>query len=73
MKKVIAAVQQGKRQPIKTKSRRSTILPKFVGLIIEVYNGKVYVPVKIIEGMVGKKLGEFSLTRKFVGHKDKAH
>ena len=71
MKKVMHAVQNNVRKPIKTRSRRSMILPKFVGLIIEVHNGRLYVPVKIQEGMVGKKLGEFSLTRKFTGHKDK--
>lgn len=53
---------------IKTWSRRSTILPDFVGLTFGVYNGKVFVPVVITESMVGKKLGEFSPTRIFKGH-----
>lgn len=53
---------------IKTRSRRSDILPDFVGITMYVYNGKTYIPVKIVEAMVGRKLGEFSPTRTFKGH-----
>jgi small subunit ribosomal protein S19 len=62
-----AAAGQDKR-PIKTWSRRSTVLPDFVGLTIAVHNGKQHIPVYITENMVGHKLGEFSLTRTFKGH-----
>lgn len=54
--------------PIKTWSRRSTILPQFVGLTFNVYNGKKFIPVSVNEDMVGHKLGEFSPTRTFPGH-----
>lgn len=53
---------------IKTRSRKSTILPQFVGYTLGVYNGKQYIPVAISEQMVGHKLGEFSPTRTFKGH-----
>ncbi|MBN9540671.1 MAG: 30S ribosomal protein S19 [Reyranella sp.] len=53
---------------IKTWSRRSTILPQFVGLTFGVYNGKKFIPVNVTEEMVGHKLGEFSPTRTFTGH-----
>lgn len=56
------------RKPIKTWSRRSTILPDFVGLTIAVHNGKQHIPVFVSENMVGHKLGEFALTRTFKGH-----
>ena len=56
------------KKPIKTWSRRSTILPDFVGLTIAVHNGKQHMPVYISENMVGHKLGEFALTRTFKGH-----
>ena len=56
------------KKPIKTWSRRSTILPDFIGLTIAVHNGKQHVPVYITEQMVGHKLGEFALTRTFKGH-----
>ena len=56
------------KRPIKTWSRRSTILPDFVGLTIAVHNGKQHIPVYITENMVGHKLGEFSHTRVFKGH-----
>lgn len=56
------------KRPIKTWSRRSTVLPDFVGLTIAVHNGKQHVPVYISENMVGHKLGEFALTRTFKGH-----
>ena len=56
------------KRPVKTWSRRSTVLPEFVGLTIAVHNGKQHIPVYISENMVGHKLGEFSLTRTFKGH-----
>jgi small subunit ribosomal protein S19 len=55
-------------RPIKTWSRRSTILPDFIGLTIAVHNGRQHVPVYVNENMVGHKLGEFALTRTFKGH-----
>ena len=68
MKKVEAARATNDRRPIKTWSRRSMILPDFVGLTIAVHNGKQHVPVYITENMVGHKLCEFSHTRVFKGH-----
>ena len=68
LKKVEEMAKSGKKQPIKTWSRRSTILPDFVGLTIAVHNGKQHIPVYITENMVGHKLGEFSHTRIFKGH-----
>lgn len=59
---------QRDKKPVKTWSRRSTILPDFVGLTFAVHNGKKFVPVYITENMVGHKLGEFSPTRTFKGH-----
>lgn len=56
------------KKPIKTWSRRSTILPDFVGLTFAVHNGKKFVPVYVTEHMVGHKLGEFSPTRNYKGH-----
>jgi small subunit ribosomal protein S19 len=53
---------------IKTWSRKSTIIPMFVGRVFEVYNGKKFIPVSISEDMVGRKLGEFAPTRTFYGH-----
>ena len=58
----------GGRGPIKTWSRRSTILPQFVGLTFSVYNGHKFIPVSVNEDMVGHKLGEFAPTRTFPGH-----
>ena len=66
--KVEAARASSDKRPIKTWSRRSTILPDFVGLTIAVHNGKQHVPVYITENMVGHKLGEFAHTRVFKGH-----
>jgi len=63
--------QRGKKQVIKTWSRRSTVIPEMVGLTIAVYNGKRFIPVFITENMVGHKLGEFSPTRTFKGHTSK--
>ena len=68
VKKVESAQKTNDKRPIKTWSRRSTILPDFVGLTIAVHNGKQHVPVYITENMVGHKLGEFSHTRIFKGH-----
>ena len=59
---------QSNRQPIKTWSRKSTIIPEFVGYSFLIYNGKKFIPIKISEEMVGHKLGEFSPTRQFSGH-----
>lgn len=56
------------KKPVKTWSRRSTILPDFVGVTFAVHNGKKFVPVYVTENMVGHKLGEFSPTRTFKGH-----
>jgi small subunit ribosomal protein S19 len=68
VKKVDAARAVNDKRPIKTWSRRSTILPDFIGLTIAVHNGKQHVPVYISENMVGHKLGEFALTRIFKSH-----
>ena len=57
-----------KRTPIKTWSRRSTVTPDFIGLNLEVHNGKAFVPVYVTENMVGHKLGEFAPTRTFRQH-----
>jgi small subunit ribosomal protein S19 len=59
----------GKKQAIKTWSRRSTIVPDMVGLTFSVYNGRKFIPVYVSENMVGHKLGEFSPTREFKGHR----
>ena len=68
MKKVEAAQASRDKRPLKTWSRRSTILPEFIGLTIAVHHGRQHVPVYIIENMVGHKLGEFANTRTFKGH-----
>ena len=68
LKKVEAQNEAHKNEVIKTWSRRSTIMPDFIGLTIAVHNGKQHVPVYISENMVGHKLGEFALTRTFKGH-----
>ena len=67
-KKIETAKATRDKKPIKTWSRRSTILPEFIGLTIAVHNGKQHVPVYINENMVGHKLGEFAPTRTFRGH-----
>jgi len=69
LKRVLEAKEKGDTSPIKTYSRRSTIIPEMVGLTIAVHNGKKFIPVYITELMVGHKLGEFSPTRTFRGHK----
>lgn len=68
VKKAEAAHAGSARGPIKTWSRRSTILPQFVGLTFSVYNGRKFIPVSVNEDMVGMKLGEFAPTRTFTGH-----
>ena len=68
VKKIEAVRATSDKRPIKTWSRRSTVLPDFVGLTIAVHNGKQHIPVYVTENMVGHKLGEFSLTRTFKGH-----
>ena len=68
MKKVETAKAANDRRPIKTWSRRSMILPEFIGLTLAVHNGKQHVPVLVNENMVGHKLGEFALTRSYRGH-----
>ena len=68
LKKVETARATNDKRPVKTWSRRSTVLPEFLGLTIAVHNGKQHVPVYVTENMVGHKLGEFSLTRTFKGH-----
>ena len=67
-KKVDEAQRSGSKKPIKTWSRRSTIMPDFIGLTIAVHNGRQHVPVLISDNMVGHKLGEFVATRTFKGH-----
>ena len=68
MAKVEKASAIKDKKPIKTWSRRSTILPDFIGLTFQVHNGKLFVPVYVTENMVGHRLGEFAPTRKFTGH-----
>jgi len=68
LKKAESARESGKKQIIKTWSRRSTVLPQFVGLTFGVYNGQKFVPVLVDEDMVGHKFGEFSPSRTYYGH-----
>ncbi len=68
LKKAEDAQESTKSGPIKTWSRRSTILPQFVGLTFNVYNGHKFIPVSVSEEMVGHKLGEFAPTRTYYGH-----
>ena len=68
LKKVDKLNESNKKEVIKTWSRRSTIFPDFVGHTFAVHNGKDFIPVYVTEEMVGHKLGEFALTRKFGGH-----
>ena len=68
MAKVDKAVSTNDKKPVKTWSRRSMVLPEFIGLTIAVHNGKQHVPVYVSDQMVGHKLGEFALTRTFKGH-----
>ena len=68
LKKIEIVRATNDKRPVKTWSRRSTVLPEFVGLTIAVHNGKLHIPVYVSENMVGHKLGEFSMTRTFKGH-----
>ena len=68
IKKAEKVSESGRKEVIKTWSRRSTIIPQFVGLTFGVYNGHKFIPVSVTENMVGNKLGEFSPTRIFKGH-----
>ena len=68
MKKINAMNEANEKKVIKTWSRSSTILPSFVGHTLAVHDGRKHVPVYVTEDMVGHKLGEFALTRKFGGH-----
>ena len=68
LKKVETAAAGKDKRPIRTWSRRSTVVPDFIGLTIAVHNGKQHVPVYVTEQMVGHKLGEFAMTRTFKGH-----
>jgi small subunit ribosomal protein S19 len=68
MAKVGAARSTNDKRPIKTWSRRSTVVPDFVGLTIAVHNGRQHIPVYVTENMVGHKLGEFAMTRIFKSH-----
>ncbi len=71
LKKVDVLNETNKKNVIKTWSRRSMILPSFIGHTFSVHNGQKFVPVYVTENMVGHKLGEFSPTRTYRGHKDK--
>ncbi|MGE4286239.1 MAG: 30S ribosomal protein S19 [Phycisphaerae bacterium] len=71
IEKVVRQIEAGTKRPIKTWSRRSTIVPEFVGYTFEVHNGRMFHKVFVTEDMVGHKLGEFSPTRNFRGHADK--
>ena len=68
IKKVEKQKNETNKKPIKTWSRKSTIIPDFIGISFLIYNGKKFIPIKISEEMVGHKLGEFSPTRQFSGH-----
>lgn len=69
IKKVLSANSANDKKPIKTWSRRSTVLPEMIGITFNVHNGRNFVPVLITENHVGYKLGEFAPTRTFKGHK----
>ena len=68
LKKAETSRTSGRNEVIKTWSRRSTILPQFVGLTFGVYNGQKFIPVLVNEDMIGHKFGEFSPTRTYLGH-----
>ena len=68
IKKAEKLSQSGRKEVLKTWSRRSTILPQFVGITFNVYNGKKFIPVLVSEEMVGQKLGEYAPTRTYYGH-----
>lgn len=66
--KITTALSEGGRKPIRTYSRRSTIIPEFVGSNVMVHNGNKFIPIYVTENMVGHKFGEFAPTRTFKGH-----
>ncbi|MDA8086598.1 MAG: 30S ribosomal protein S19 [Nitrospiraceae bacterium] len=68
LKKVTKMIEAGDKKPLKTWSRRSTIIPEFIGFTFAVHNGRKFVPVYVTDNMVGHKLGEFAPTRTFKGH-----
>ena len=68
LNKVEVSIASKSKKPIKTWSRRSTVLPEMIGLTIAIHNGKDHIPVYITDNMVGHKLGEFAMTRTFKGH-----
>lgn len=68
LNKVEVSIASKSKKPIKTWSRRSTIIPEMIGLTIAIHNGRDHVPVYITDNMVGHKLGEFAMTRTFKGH-----
>ena len=72
VKKVVDMNEKNEKKVVRTWSRRSTMLPAFIGPTLAVHNGKNFIPVYITENMVGRKLGEFSPTRQFRGHSVKA-
>jgi small subunit ribosomal protein S19 len=72
LEKIEVMNRSGEKKVIKTWSRRSTVIPEFVGHTLAVHNGKKFIPVYITENMVGHKLGEFAATRQFKGHTTKA-
>lgn len=72
VKKVTEMNDKSEKKVVRTWSRRSTILPEFIGHTLAVHNGKKFIPVYVTENMVGRKLGEFSPTRQFRGHSVKA-
>ena len=72
LRKVEKMQASGKKQPIKTWSRRSMVLPEFVGLTFAIHNGRQYMPIFITENMVGHRLGEFAPTRTFKAHGNSA-
>jgi small subunit ribosomal protein S19 len=71
MQKLEKMIASGKKAPIKTWARRSTVTPEMVGYTFEVHNGRKHIPVDVTESMVGHKLGEFAPTRTFRGHSSK--
>ena len=72
MKKIVTMNEKGDKKVVKTWSRRSTVVPQFLGHTIAVHNGKQFVPVYVQENMVGHKLGEFAPTRTYRGHTSKS-
>jgi small subunit ribosomal protein S19 len=72
LKKVVAMNEKNEKKVVRTWSRRSTIVPDFIGHTLAVHNGRKFIPVYVTENMVGHKLGEFSPTRTFKGHVGKS-